>query len=39
MVYTYTFILGASGHIGGYFGAGSGPIHLDCVVCSGTEYD
>ena len=23
---------------GGYYGSGSGPIHLDYVVCSGTEY-
>ena len=33
------FHLGASLRIGAYFGSGSGPIHLDYVVCSGTEYD
>ena len=31
-------LLGATGQIGAYFGSGSGPVHLDYVVCSGTEY-
>ena len=31
--------LGATEKTGAYFGSGSGPIHLDYVVCSGTEYN
>ena len=30
---------GAIQHTNGYFGEGSGPIHLDYVVCTGTEYN
>ena len=41
--YTYDMIvlsfLGAIGQSQAYFGLGSGPIHLDYVNCSGTEYN
>ena len=30
---------GASAHPGAYFGQGSGPIHFDHVLCSGSEYN
>ena len=33
LLLTYIFT-GALGYTGAYFGAGSGPIHLDHVVCS-----
>ena len=35
----WSSLLGASGRTGAYYGFGSGPIHLDYVVCSGTEYN
>lgn len=25
-------------HTGGFFGMGCGPIHIDNVICSGSEY-
>ena len=31
--------LKSQGNNGAYFGEGSGPIHYDRVVCSGTEYN
>ena len=39
MSYTLLIFEGATGQTGAYFGSGSGPIHLDYVVCSGTEYN
>ena len=32
-------LVGASEYPGAFFGQGSGPIHIDHVVCSGTEYN
>ena len=37
--FTVLLCIGALGYSGGFFGAGSGPIHLDYVVCAGTEYN
>ena len=37
--HSMSYILGATGQTGAYFGPGSGPIHFDYVVCSGTEYN
>ena len=34
-----SFLSGASVRTEAYYGSGSGPIHLDYVVCSGTEYN
>ena len=33
------FATGATAHTSAYFGEGSGPIHLDFVQCSGSEYN
>lgn len=32
------FYAGALGYITAYFGEGSGPIHIDHIMCSGIEY-
>ena len=32
-------ITGAIQYSDAYFGEGSGPVHLDQVVCEGTEYN
>ena len=34
-----TFCAGATPYPNAYFGEGNGPIHLDYVLCSGTEYN
>ena len=34
-----SFTTGATAHTDAYFGEGSGPIHLDFVQCSGSEYN
>ena len=38
-LYYILSITGALQQTEAYFGEGSGPIHLDYVVCSGTEYN
>ena len=35
----HSFATGATAHTDAYFGEGSGPIHLDFVQCSGSEYN
>ena len=39
MIFCATFTTGATAHTDAYFGEGSGPIHLDFVQCSGSEYN
>ena len=39
IVMLIVFFPGATQQTGGYFGAGSDPIHFDDVVCSGREYN
>ena len=39
MIKATSFTTGATAHSDAYFGEGSGPIHLDFVKCSGSEYN
>ena len=35
---TFCHPAGATGHSGAYFGEGRGPVNLDSVQCTGSEY-
>ena len=39
MIKQLSLATGATAHTDAYFGEGSGPIHLDFVQCSGSEYN